>query len=228
MKTLKFHFAKTWPQIKIQFNQELSFSENQWCVAVMGPSGSGKTSFARWLAGLLPTAEGFLQMQDHIWFCSERNISLSPQERRVGFLAQGDLLFPHLNVEENVGYSLRHLSRAERRQRVTELLKMVGLERREKRRPATLSGGEKRRVALAQVLAREPKILILDEPLSGLDHQSKEILIQDLKKWIDTFQIPTLLITHSLEEAEVLGARVIPFCSSPLQFVATVPAYSHS
>jgi molybdate transport system ATP-binding protein len=174
-------------------------------LALVGPSGSGKTSVLRALAGLAPVEQGRISCGGRLWFDAGRRISLSPQKRRVGFVFQDYALFPHLSVMGNVGVALGHLSAGKRRQRAGMLLERVNLGGLEDRRPAELSGGQRQRVALARALAREPRLLLMDEPFSAVDQVTRRKLQRELAVLRRNIEIPMLLVTHDLDEAALLA-----------------------
>jgi molybdate transport system ATP-binding protein len=176
---------------------------------LFGPSGAGKTTILRCLAGLERPDRGRIAFDGEIWFDSERGTHLPPQSRRVGLLFQDYALFPHLTVAANVGYGLAHGSGREGAARVAELLARMGLADRAARRPGQLSGGEKQRVALARALAPEPRLLLLDEPLSALDAPTREPLRSELRRLLTQAGVPSLLVTHDRAEALALGDRMI-------------------
>jgi len=128
--------------------------------------------------------------------------------RRVGFMAQGNFLFPHLTVADNVGYGLRTSDASIRKARVEQMLELTGIRDLANRKPVTLSGGEKRRVALAQVLAIEPQLMILDEPFANLDLTGKKLLWEQTRVWISKVMVPTILITHDIMEAEAFTEQI--------------------
>ncbi|GBD37198.1 Sulfate/thiosulfate import ATP-binding protein CysA [bacterium HR36] len=176
--------------------------------AILGPSGSGKTTWLRLLAGLERPDAGIIRFGDAIWYASQQAICLSPQQRRIGFLFQEYALFPHLTAEQNIAFGLQHLSRKERHQRVAEMLALVQLQSKRKEYPHRLSGGEKQRLALAQVLARRPCLLLLDEPFSALDVHLRRQLGQQWREWLAPFQIPVVLVSHDREEVLTLADQV--------------------
>jgi len=170
-----------------------------------GPSGSGKTTVLRVLAGLEKPDEGTVRFGSEPWDDSARGLHLPPQARRLGFLFQDYALFPHLNLAGNIGYGLHGLSGAETKRRVGELLARFQLEGLEERYPHQLSGGQKQRAALARALAPQPRLLLLDEPLSALDAPTREAVRGDLRGWLAALRIPVLLVTHDRVEALALG-----------------------
>lgn len=175
---------------------------------LFGPSGAGKTVTLRCLAGLEKPDRGVIQFEEQVWFDSERNIFVPPQERRIGYLSQEYALFPHLNVRQNLAYGLRQKSRLERDRVVDLLLERFMLRDYEKSHPTQLSGGQRQRLALARTMATQPRLLLLDEPLSALDAPMRENLRAELRSLLVRCGLPALLVTHDRTEAIALGDRV--------------------
>jgi len=172
--------------------------------AVMGPSGAGKTSLLEAMAGLRPRARGRLIVNGEVLLDDARGVRLPPERRRVGYVPQDAQLFPHLSVRRNVLFGARVP-----RGRLDGLLEVLGLTRLLERHPATLSGGERQRVALARALATDPRLLLLDEPLAGLDVALRERVLPYLLRLRAEWDVPTLYVTHQLGEAIVLAERVL-------------------
>jgi thiamine transport system ATP-binding protein len=173
-------------------------------LAVLGPSGCGKSTLLRAIAGLEPLTRGSVAYDGE-------DLARVPVHRRgFALMFQDGQLFWHQSVGDNVGYPLRlrHRPRAERRQRVEELLELVGLPGYVDRGPSTLSGGERQRVALARSLAADPRLLLLDEPLSALDRGLRERLAGDLRQIIHSSGTTALLVTHDQEEAFAVADRM--------------------
>lgn len=177
-------------------------------VALVGPSGSGKTSLLRAVAGLLRsrTLRGRVSVGDDAWFDSERSIDLAPQRRHSGLVFQHYALFPHLSALSNVSLAA---GPALPPGRIRELFERLGLAGLEGRRPAQLSGGQQQRVALARALAREPRVLLLDEPFSAVDASARQALYRELAALRETLSTPMVLVTHDLGEARRLADRVV-------------------
>jgi molybdate transport system ATP-binding protein len=176
---------------------------------LFGPSGSGKTTALRLLAGLERADRGILRFGGSTWSDAARGFHRPPQARDLGFLPQAYSLFPHLSVAANLGYGLVSLSARERTNRIGELVALLGLRGLEDRHPGELSGGQQQRVALGRALARRPRLLLLDEPLSALDHPSQLRLRKELREMLRTLDIPTVLVTHDRAEALQLGDRLV-------------------
>jgi molybdate transport system ATP-binding protein len=176
---------------------------------LFGPSGCGKTTWLRCLAGLEQPQSGEITYAQEVWFDAARKISLSPAQRGIGFLPQNYALFPHLTVADNVGYGLTKLNISARQQRVREYLTRFQLTEFSSRYPHQLSGGQQQRVALARALILQPRLLLLDEPLSALDALLRDELRQELRKLLAQLHIPTLIVTHDRLEAMSLGHKMI-------------------
>jgi molybdate transport system ATP-binding protein len=176
---------------------------------LFGASGSGKTTVLRCLAGLEIPNAGEIKFGNEVWFQKIENILLPPQQRNIGFVPQDYALFPHLTVAGNVGYGLNELPAAERVARVAESLRWLGLDGLEHRLPRELSGGQQQRVALARVVVRRPKLLLLDEPLAAPDTPTRLRLRGELRQLLRQLGIPTILVTHDRFEALALGDDVV-------------------
>ena len=178
---------------------------------LLGPSGSGKTTLLKAIAGLI-------KYRGNIFFDDEAIDGLPPERRCVGYLPQNLVLFSHMTVASNVGYSLRIRERPknEVENRVDELLEMMGISHLKDRYPKDLSGGEQQRVALARVLASEPKIFLLDEPFNSLDPKTAGQLRLELKRIQKNIGITTVLVTHNLAEAEEMSDKVGIFYNGEL------------
>jgi molybdate transport system ATP-binding protein len=178
------------------------------CLALAGPSGAGKTSILRIVAGLHRPERGAVSCDGEVWLDTERGIDLEPERRGTGYVFQDYALFGHLRAWQNVAYPLRGLPRAQRRERAHALLERFGIGALADARPRTLSGGERQRVALARALAREPRALLLDEPLSALDARTRAAASRELGGILREAGVPALLVTHDFTEAALLGDAV--------------------
>jgi molybdate transport system ATP-binding protein len=176
---------------------------------VFGPSGAGKSTFLDCIAGLVRPDAGQIAIGGDVLFDAERRINVKPQHRQVAYVFQTLALFPHLTAEENVAYGLAHLPVSERTARVARALSAFRVDRLAARKPDEISGGEKQRVALARSLVTEPRVLLLDEPLIGLDAELKSAIVEDLRGWNAAKRIPIVYVTHSRDEVDALGERMI-------------------
>jgi molybdenum ABC transporter ATP-binding protein len=171
-------------------------------VALVGPSGAGKTTVLRVVAGLLRPAEGVVTLDELVLLDTDRRIDVPPEHRRVGYLFQEFALFPHLDVWRNVQFGAR------RAQDVAPLLERFHIAELARARVHELSGGERQRVALARALARDPALLLLDEPLSALDAHTRAEVRAELRELLDGLGLPAILVTHDFEDAATLAHRV--------------------
>ena len=173
---------------------------------LLGASGCGKTTVLRAIAGFEPLRAGRIVLDGKV--LSAAGFQLEPEHRGVGMMFQDYALFPHLTVEKNIGFGLRRLDKAEREQRVTDLLHLVGLEGSGRRYPHELSGGQQQRVALARALAPEPSLLLLDEPFSNLDIDTRERLAFEVRDILKATGHTALLVTHNQAEAFAIADRI--------------------
>ncbi|HKP96472.1 MAG TPA: ABC transporter ATP-binding protein [Fibrobacteria bacterium] len=190
---------------EMELAADMEMAEGE-CVALHGPSGAGKTTLLRMLAGLAAPDSGRIEVAGVAWYDSGAGINLPPQKRRVGLVFQDYALFPNMTVRGNLEYALQD-PRA--KSRVDEILEMTHLTEMAGRRPDTLSGGQKQRVALARALVSEPRILLLDEPLSALDQGLRGILQEEIAELQKRFRIATILVSHDLGEIFRLSRRVL-------------------
>lgn len=191
------------------FTLDVSFSLAHGITILFGASGAGKTTLLDCIAGLATPDSGLVGIGERTVFSSERGINVPVRNRRIGYVFQDLALFPHLSVESNVGYGLSQISREERANRVQRTLDSLGIASLRERRPAELSGGERQRVALARALVTEPCLLLLDEPLAGLDLPVRMKIADDLRRSIQHLPIPVLYVTHNRDEVFMLGERLL-------------------
>jgi molybdate transport system ATP-binding protein len=181
------------------FALELALEVGAETVALVGPSGAGKTSLLRAIAGLSRPARGTISSGADVWFDHASGIDRRPEQRSVGFVFQDYALFPHLNVQQNVTFGGGEANGLLRRLRIEHLARA---------KPPELSGGERQRVALARALARDPQVLLLDEPLAALDPHTRGGVRAELHDLLRELNLPALLVTHDFEDAAVLAERV--------------------
>jgi molybdate transport system ATP-binding protein len=176
---------------------------------LFGPSGAGKSTLLDCIAGLARPDGGRIAVTEEVLFDSQAGVNRSPQTRHVAYVFQTLALFPHLSAEENVAYGLADLTHEQRTTRVEEIMRAFRVDKLRARKPAEISGGERQRIALARSLVTQPRVLLLDEPLSGLDAELKSAIVDDLRVWNAERRIPILYVTHTREEVDALGERVI-------------------
>jgi len=174
-------------------------------LTLFGKSGSGKTTLLRIIAGLEVPKSGYIKVDDEVWFDSDKGINLSAQRRHVGFVFQDYALFPNMSVEENLKFALKNKNEYKK---VDDILKIMEIQNLKNMKPQHLSGGQKQRVAVARALMREPKILLLDEPLSALDSSMRQKLQDELLLVHQKFGITSLLVSHDISEVFKLSKRV--------------------
>lgn len=222
MSALVADFEMTYPSGTTIHAAFTSPIDGFFVTTLLGPSGCGKTTILRCLAGLERPARGVIQFRGDRWFHAESRHFLSPRERGIGFLFQEYALFPHQTVSENIGFGLRTLSRPRRAELVGEMLERFQLAGLRDRYPREISGGQQQRVALARALARKPKLLLLDEPLSALDGATREEVRSQLRRILQGFGVPVVLVTHDRIEALALSDRVVAMASGRVAQHGTV------
>ncbi len=187
--------------------QDISFAAREGeILCLLGPSGCGKTTILRAIAGFEPVRSGQLFLSGQL--VSSPDVMTPTENRRVGMVFQEYALFPHLRVQDNISFGLRHLNRDERAARVQEMLRLTGLEGFERRYPHELSGGQQQRVALARALVQHPVVLLLDEPFSNLDPDMAGRMRQELHDLLRRTKTTTVLVTHDHDEAFAMADRI--------------------
>lgn len=182
------------------FALDLDFDLARETIALVGPSGAGKTTALRAIAGLVRPETGRISVGDAIWFDAASRIDVRPEHRSVGVVFQAYALFPHLTVRQNIAFGGRA--------KVDELMDRFGLRRFADARPSQLSGGEQQRVALARALARDPAVLLLDEPMAALDPETRTHVRAELAALFAELRLPTILVTHDYLDAATLADRI--------------------
>jgi molybdate transport system ATP-binding protein len=203
---LEFACTLTYPS---GFTLDAAFATDADLTLLLGPSGSGKTSILSLIAGLRRPQRGVIRFGDTILFDSDKRINLPPEQRRVGYVFQEQLLFPHLNVRRNLQYGWKRRPADARAVDFERVVTVLELRELLERRPHTLSGGQKQRVALGRALLCGPQLLLLDEPLAGVDAELKGRVLDYVEQVLREWRIPTLYVTHNLAEQERFTQRVI-------------------
>ncbi len=182
---------------------QLEVKKNE-LITLFGKSGAGKTTLLRMIAGLAVPEKGFLQVGEEIWFDSEKKINLKTQKRNIGFVFQDYALFPNMTVEEHLLFA-QSAKDIESAHGLLDIFHLTGLHNR---KPAVLSGGQKQRLAVARALARKPAILLLDEPLSALDEETRLLLQEEIIQAHKTLGSTTILVSHDKAEVVRLSDKV--------------------
>ena len=202
---LDFNIKKSFGDKKIH----KKFQLKKEILVFFGPSGSGKTTILNCLAGLDRPDKGYIKLGGRVLYSSNEKINIQPFNRKIGYIFQDYALFPHLNVFENIIYGQK--KEINNIEKINNLLDKFHIDDIKDRYPATLSGGEKQRVALARALMIEPKLLLLDEPLSSVDNNLKDKLMREIKMMQKEWQIPFIYVTHDDREARFLGNKFLSF-----------------
>jgi len=185
------------------FTLDLAFDAPGGVVALTGHSGAGKTSILNAVAGLLTPDQGRIVVNDRVLFDSAKRINLPTHQRRIGYVFQDLRLFPHLSVRANLLYGTKDESA------LPQVLDLLGIAPLLTRKPGTLSGGEKQRVAIGRALLSQPRLLLLDEPLASLDTARRVDIIARLKVIRDELKLPMLLVSHAADEVAQLATQII-------------------
>jgi len=173
---------------------------------LLGPSGCGKSTLLRAIAGFEPVLAGTIALFKQV--ISKTNNTLAPEHRNIGMVFQDISLFPHLSIEDNICFGIKHLSRQQRQTRVKQLLELVELSDSAKSYPHQLSGGQQQRIALARALAPKPKLILLDEPFSGLDAKLRETLVPQVKAILKQEKVSALIVSHDQAEAFAIADKI--------------------
>ena len=206
--TLDAHFTLT--RGSFELDVDLSFNEGE-VVAIMGPNGSGKSTFLHAIAGLLPVTSGSLVLDNQTLDEAAKAVFIDPTQRPVGIVFQGGLLFETMTILENIIFGLRarKIKRTEATTQAQPLINQFGLIELLQRQPQELSGGQAQRVAIARALITKPRVLLLDEPMSGLDTATRQLVRAEFREVLAGFAGYRILVTHDLDDALVMADRII-------------------
>lgn len=193
------------------FSLDVEFDVPPGFMILFGASGSGKTTTLKSISGIVSPDTGRITIGDEVLFDSSERKDLPIRKRGVGYVFQDLALFPHLTALANVEFGMSSLSRSDRRRKAQAMMDSLRISHTAARKPREISGGEAQRVALARALAHQPRILLLDEPLSAIDEATKRGIIADLKSINQELRLPIIYVTHSRQEAVSLGERVIVY-----------------
>ncbi|ARK23448.1 ABC transporter [Sporosarcina sp. P37] len=201
--------------LQVQIHKQLAHYEMKidfkMCAEILvlaGPSGSGKTTILNSIAGLSHPNRGMILSGERVFYQSGEK-PMPARDRQIGYLFQDYALFPHMTVEKNIWYGVQKKLRKDSKEIIHQLLQVLGIEHLLQKYPHQISGGEKQRVGLARALAARPSVLLLDEPLSALDKETRKQCQDELLRLHSIWKIPFIIVTHDLEEAERLSDRII-------------------
>ena len=219
---LEVDFTKQLPLPTGQAGLRIVFTLEKGRLATLsGPSGAGKTTLLRLLAGLQTPETGIIRVHGHTWLNTHQRVCLPPQQRSIGMVFQDYALFPHLTVYQNLSFGLQD---SRNRTWVEEIIQATGVHDWRHRYPHTLSGGQQQRVALARALVRKPQLLLLDEPFSALDAETKAMLREELRRVHRMFGLTILLVTHDPADAEALADERLGLEAGQIQRLTNVPS----
>ena len=187
--------------IKLEISQQL--------LGIVGASGSGKSTLLKNIVGLLKPDQGYIQFNQQDLINTEKKINIPMHQRKIALVFQNALLFPHMNVQQNLCYAEKLVSRADRKFQFEDIVELLELKPLIYRRAHQLSGGEAQRVSIGRALLSSPNLLLLDEPLTGLDQQLKQQILPFLKRIKDELNLPMVYVTHHLEELAYLEAETV-------------------
>ncbi len=199
---IKKHFRN---KAQVEFTLDVSFSVGNGFTVLTGASGAGKTTILRLIAGISTPESGSIRLNSQTFFDSVQKINLPIQKRRVGFVFQDYALFPHLTAEKNIAFGVKSDGVQSKTDKAREMLALFRIEHIRNRLPREMSGGEQQRVALARALASDPQIVLLDEPLSAVDVETRSRLLDEIENAQRRADIPFIYVTHNEAEAERLG-----------------------
>ncbi|MEG0828119.1 MAG: ATP-binding cassette domain-containing protein [Acinetobacter sp.] len=178
-------------------------------LGIVGASGSGKSTFLKNIVGLLTPTQGCIQFQQQILVDTEQKLIVPMHQRKIALIFQNALLFPHMNVQQNLNYAVKLVPKSERKFQFEEMVKLLELKPLLQRKAHQLSGGEAQRVSIGRALLSSPNLLLLDEPLTGLDHQLKQHILPFFKRIQDELNLPMIYVTHHEQELVFLDAPIL-------------------
>lgn len=190
------------------FDLDVEIQLDKEVLVLQGESGSGKTTILDCIAGLKDIDQGKIQFKEKTIFCSDKSINTDIKDRQIGYVFQNYAIFPHMSVEQNIKFGLKYAPNSDE-EYANYIMKTLKIDHLRKRYPREISGGEKQRVALARALVIKPEILLLDEPFSALDKNTRETIYQEFIEFKEKFDVSVILVTHNEDEAKLLGDRII-------------------
>lgn len=191
------------------FMLNVELEMQQQLLGIVGVSGCGKSTLLKNIVGLLKPTHGSIQFNQQILFDSQQKIHVPMHQRKIALIFQNALLFPHMNVQQNLNYAVKLVPKSERKFQFEEMVKLLELKPLLQRKAHQLSGGEAQRVSIGRALLSSPNLLLLDEPLTGLDHQLKQHILPFFKRIQDELNLPMIYVTHHEQELVFLDAPIL-------------------
>ncbi|WPC35556.1 ATP-binding cassette domain-containing protein [Acinetobacter sp. YWS30-1] len=203
MLKCNFHYQQA------DFGLNIKLEMSQQLLGIVGTSGSGKSTLLKNIVGLLKPDQGYIQFNQQDLINTEKKINIPMHQRKIALVFQNALLFPHMNMQQNLCYAEKLVSRADRKFQFEDIVELLELNPLMHRKAHQLSGGEAQRVSIGRALLSSPNLLLLDEPLTGLDQQLKQQILPFLKRMKDELNLPMIYVTHHLEELAYLEAETV-------------------
>lgn len=217
---IEVRLTHDFPELRI----DVEFASDSRCLALFGDSGAGKTTILDAIAGLLDVQDGRIELDKQVVLDSVRDINVPPSARGIGYVFQDGRLFPHLSVRDNLLYGAR--SRRQHAGQLDHLVELLDLASLLQRRPLTLSGGERQRVAIGRALVAEPRVLLLDEPLTGLHREARLQVLEHLRRLKRELSVATVLVSHQADEVCALADEVVLLQAGSVRAQLDVEAFA--
>lgn len=199
------------------FSLNVELEMQQQLLGIVGASGSGKSTLLKNIVGLLKPQQGYIQLNDQLLMDTRQNIHIPMYQRKIALIFQHALLFPHMNVQQNLRYAEKLVDKSERKFQFDDIVELLDLTDLIQRKAHQLSGGEAQRVSIGRALLSSPHLLLLDEPLTGLDRSLKQQILPFFKRIKEELDLPMIYVTHHPEELEYLEAETLQLSQGQLQ-----------
>lgn len=199
------------------FSLNVELEMQQQLLGIVGASGSGKSTLLKNIVGLLKPQQGYIQLNEQLLIDTRQNIHIPMYQRKIALIFQHALLFPHMNVQQNLHYAEKLVDKSERKFQFDDIVELLDLTTLIQRKAHQLSGGEAQRVSIGRALLSSPHLLLLDEPLTGLDRSLKQQILPFFKRIKEELDLPMIYVTHHPEELEYLEAETLQLSQGQLQ-----------